>query len=233
MVEQTKLTAATLLVVDDNEDNREVLARRLERAGFVVPRAASGAEALAVVERGGIDLVLLDIMMPGLSGIDVLQKLRERHSAARLPVVMVTARTESEEIVHALELRCQRLRHQTHRLPRGPRPSEGPPAHAGGGHAAGAEEAALRGPRGGDSSPAATARGAHRRRDLRLRLARHAHRARAARGHQDALAANVANEPDALARFRREGISGCRVTAPERRGASSTSVLFPRVLPTW
>ena len=95
---------ATILVVDDLPANRELMARRLERSGFRVLSAAGGAEALEIVRRGGVDLVLLDIMMPGMTGLDVLRTLRLGPRTATLPVVMVTAKTDSEDIVEALSL---------------------------------------------------------------------------------------------------------------------------------
>ena len=73
----------TILVVDDNEDNRELLARRLAQEGFRVDEASSGSEALARVAAGRRPLVLLDIIMPEMSGLEVLARLREAHSARR------------------------------------------------------------------------------------------------------------------------------------------------------
>jgi len=93
-----------LLVVDDNEMNRDLLSRRLERKGYRVKTAADGLHALELVGQGSIDLVLLDIMMPGMSGIEVLRALREQSSASELPVIMVSAKGESEDVVQALEL---------------------------------------------------------------------------------------------------------------------------------
>ena len=66
----------TLLVVDDNELNRDVLSRRLERKGYKVVAAEDGTQALEMVGQAPVDLILLDIMMPGLSGVDVLRILR-------------------------------------------------------------------------------------------------------------------------------------------------------------
>jgi CheY-like chemotaxis protein len=97
-------TPPTVLVVDDDEDNRGLLARRLEREGVQVAVAADGHQALARVAQGGVSLVLLDVMMPGLSGLDVLAALRRDHSAARLPIIMVSARNESDDVVEALGL---------------------------------------------------------------------------------------------------------------------------------
>jgi CheY-like chemotaxis protein len=92
-----------VLVVDDNDWNRDMLVRRLERQGFRVLAAADGVAALEAVERERLDLLLLDIMMPGLSGIEVLRRVRARHSAAELPVIMATAKGDSEDVVEALD----------------------------------------------------------------------------------------------------------------------------------
>jgi diguanylate cyclase (GGDEF)-like protein/PAS domain S-box-containing protein len=93
-----------LLVVDDNENNRDMLARRLQRKGFNVGVAASAKGLRERVKKDAIDLVLLDIEMPGVSGMDALKTLRETHSPIQLPVIMVTARNNSEDIVKALEV---------------------------------------------------------------------------------------------------------------------------------
>ena len=94
----------TLLVVDDEELNRDLLSRRLVRAGFGVRTAPNGPAALAAIAAGGIDLVLLDIMMPGMSGLEVLKRIREGHSSGELPIIMVTAKVQAEDVVEALEL---------------------------------------------------------------------------------------------------------------------------------
>jgi diguanylate cyclase (GGDEF)-like protein/PAS domain S-box-containing protein len=91
----------SLLVVDDNEPNRDALSRRLRQRGFDVAVAADGAEALALSAASSFDLVLLDVEMPGLSGFDVLTRLRSTHSQTQLPVIMVTARTQGADIVEA------------------------------------------------------------------------------------------------------------------------------------
>ena len=95
---------ASLLVVDDNESNRDALSRRLMQHGYTVSMAASGAEALAALEQSAFDLVLLDVEMPGMSGIDVLEQLREQHTQAQLPVIMVTARSSGADVVEALRV---------------------------------------------------------------------------------------------------------------------------------
>jgi PAS domain S-box-containing protein len=96
--------AMRLLVVDDEEMNRDVLSRRLVRAGYEVVTAVDGPETLRVLESRHIDLVLLDVMMPGMSGMEVLQRIRQKFSAPLLPVIMLTAVTESTEVAAALRL---------------------------------------------------------------------------------------------------------------------------------
>jgi diguanylate cyclase (GGDEF)-like protein/PAS domain S-box-containing protein len=94
----------SLLVVDDNEDNRDALSRRLGLKGYLVSVAADGAEALEQVDRQRFDLVLLDVEMPGMSGLEVLGRLRVQRSQTQLPVIMVTARSEGADIVEAFGL---------------------------------------------------------------------------------------------------------------------------------
>jgi diguanylate cyclase (GGDEF)-like protein len=93
-----------LLIVDDISDNRSILKRRFERRGFDVSEAESGLAAVELIENGLFDLVLLDVMMPGIDGIETLKRIRAKKSASELPVIMVTARSESGNIVEALEL---------------------------------------------------------------------------------------------------------------------------------
>jgi adenylate cyclase len=93
-----------LLVVDDNELNRDMLSRRLSSRGYAVELAEDGERALARLSDQLFDLVLLDVMMPGLSGIDVLRRVRQRWPESDLPVVMVTARDTAEDVVEALQL---------------------------------------------------------------------------------------------------------------------------------
>jgi diguanylate cyclase (GGDEF)-like protein/PAS domain S-box-containing protein len=94
----------SILVVDDSEFNRDALSRRLGQKGFVVQTAVDGASALECVASGHHDLVLLDVEMPGMSGLEVLSRLRASRSQTELPVIMVTARAQSADIVEALSL---------------------------------------------------------------------------------------------------------------------------------
>src|SRR5215475_16218887 len=93
-----------LLVVDDDEYNRDLLCGRLACKGYGATTAASGQEALALIQQQAFDLVLLDIMMPELDGTAVLKIIRETFTATQLPVIMVSAKDESEDIVGALSL---------------------------------------------------------------------------------------------------------------------------------
>jgi len=97
-------TQGSVLVVDDNPENRDMLSRRLARRGYTVAVAEDGQQALTLTEAQHFDLVLLDIMMPGISGLEVLKILRQRYSVADLPVIMATAKDQSSDIVEALQL---------------------------------------------------------------------------------------------------------------------------------
>ena len=94
----------SLLIVDDSEPNRDALSRRLAHKGYTVATAADGPEALVLVATQPYDLVLLDVEMPGMSGLEVLSELRATRSPADLPVIMVTARTQGADIVEAFRL---------------------------------------------------------------------------------------------------------------------------------
>ncbi len=94
----------TLLTVDDNEMVLGVLSEYLAGQGYRVLTAGDGVEALRTLAEEHVDLMLLDVKMPGLSGFDVLRSLRQTHSADDLPVIMATAQGESKDVVKAFEL---------------------------------------------------------------------------------------------------------------------------------
>lgn len=100
----TNVRPSRLLIVDDNEMNRDMLARRLARKGYVIELADNAKELLERVRRDAVDLVLLDIEMPEVSGLDALKTLREHYSSSDLPIIMVTAKNQSDDIVAALDL---------------------------------------------------------------------------------------------------------------------------------
>ena len=92
-----------VLVVDDTPVNLKLLADLLAAKGYAVATATSGAEALAKIEADAPDLVLLDVMMPGMSGYEVCRKIRESPATAMLPVVMVTALDPGQERVKGID----------------------------------------------------------------------------------------------------------------------------------
>ncbi|MFO0575556.1 MAG: response regulator [Polyangia bacterium] len=92
-----------VLVVDDNPDNRAVLVRRLQRRGYLTAQAQSGKEALRLLASEPADVVLLDVMMPEMDGIEVLRRIRSDPRTAQLPVIIATAKNESTDMVSALE----------------------------------------------------------------------------------------------------------------------------------
>lgn len=94
----------SLLVVDDNENSLDLISRYLQKKGYNVTVVSSGREALAINNIERFDLVLLDIMMPGISGLDVLQKLREKTTTSNIPIIMLTASNDGEHIRKANEL---------------------------------------------------------------------------------------------------------------------------------
>jgi diguanylate cyclase (GGDEF)-like protein len=94
----------TLLLVDDDAMNRDALSRRLSRTGYTVLTAESGRDALNMIDTHRVDAVLLDVMMPGMSGIETLRHLRLTRSVSDLPVIMVTAKDSSEDVIEALDL---------------------------------------------------------------------------------------------------------------------------------
>ncbi|MBI4872028.1 MAG: response regulator, partial [Candidatus Riflebacteria bacterium] len=102
MATQTETgSLGTLLVVDDDQMARDMLARRLGTRGYSVQTASDGPAALASLD--GVDLVLLDVSMPGMDGFEVLRLIRRKRDKTELPVLMVTAHTESQEVIRALE----------------------------------------------------------------------------------------------------------------------------------
>jgi two-component system, OmpR family, alkaline phosphatase synthesis response regulator PhoP len=93
-----------ILVVDDEEDILHLVAHNLEREGYLVETVTTGEEAIERVLRGDIDLMVLDLMLPGINGLDVCRKLKNDRPTAGLPIVMLTARGEDIDVVTGLEL---------------------------------------------------------------------------------------------------------------------------------
>lgn len=102
MVAQTK----SILVIDDNDDIRGLLSLVLQKEGYEVLEAAGGSEALIKINESKPDLILLDVMMPGLSGLEVLATIRESREKkiSQVPVIMITAKSTIDDIDAAIEL---------------------------------------------------------------------------------------------------------------------------------
>ena len=98
------VSKGSLLIVDDNEMNRDMLSRRLQRKGFFTKVAEHGRQALEMIAVESFDVILLDIMMPEINGIEILKILRKDYTMAELPVIMVSAKDQSKDIVEALNL---------------------------------------------------------------------------------------------------------------------------------
>jgi two-component system alkaline phosphatase synthesis response regulator PhoP len=97
---------AHVLVVDDNQDVRDLVVHILSADGFHVYAAPDGESALAILKSNTVDLVLLDVMMPGISGLDVLREVRtgSQKQLHEIPVMMLTAKSSTEDIDQALAI---------------------------------------------------------------------------------------------------------------------------------
>ena len=89
---------AKILLVDDQELNRDVLAHRLKKSGYLIDSCTDGHEAIAKLKNEDFDLILLDIMMPDISGIDVLKEVRKLDKHKNTPVIMITALDDDKAI---------------------------------------------------------------------------------------------------------------------------------------
>ena len=97
------VTRPQVLLVEDEPAQREVLAYNLEAEGFEVRRAEDGEEAMLLVSEAAPDLVILDWMMPLMSGIEVCRQIRRRPESKNLPIIMLTARGEQTDRVRGLD----------------------------------------------------------------------------------------------------------------------------------
>ena len=88
-----------VLVVDDNEDNLRVTEEILKTHGFTVHTAHDGAGALRSIEQSHPSVVLLDVMLPDMDGMEVLDRLRSNSAHAQLPVILVTAKAQDEDVI--------------------------------------------------------------------------------------------------------------------------------------
>ncbi|MFW8565025.1 phosphate regulon transcriptional regulator PhoB [Orrella sp. 11846] len=93
----------TILIIDDETSIREMLAFSLQNAGFDVLHAQNSSEALEILRDHQTDLILLDWMMPGLSGVELVKRLRQTPQTTRLPIIMLTAREQEDDKVRGLD----------------------------------------------------------------------------------------------------------------------------------
>ncbi len=96
--------SAKILVVDDDEMTRHFLAHILAQQGFLPEAAMDGEQALSLMREKHFDIILLDIEMPVMNGLETLKNIRKEHPKKDLPVLMVTANDQSSEIVLALDM---------------------------------------------------------------------------------------------------------------------------------
>jgi DNA-binding response OmpR family regulator len=93
-----------VLIVEDDPDIAELVARYLQKAGFVADRAASGREALQMIAARAPDLLVLDLMLPHVDGLEVCRLIRANEATAAIPIIMLTARAEESERIVGLEV---------------------------------------------------------------------------------------------------------------------------------
>ncbi|MDR1489594.1 MAG: response regulator transcription factor [Desulfovibrio sp.] len=98
------MSEATILIVEDEKDIRELLAYSLGKEGFTVVEADSGAAAIRLIDMKRPDLVILDLMLPGMDGLSVCKRMQRDASMAEIPVIMLTAKGEEVDRIVGLEL---------------------------------------------------------------------------------------------------------------------------------
>jgi DNA-binding response OmpR family regulator len=102
-VSRTENDRPVVLVADDDDDIRDLVAFRLDRAGYEVLRAGDGQEALDLARKHGPDLAVLDVMMPKLTGYDVTRALRADPATSRIPVILLTARVQEADVARGFD----------------------------------------------------------------------------------------------------------------------------------
>ncbi len=99
-----RMKKETILVVDDEEDILELVRYTLQREGYPILTASSGEKALKMARQQSPDLIVLDLMLPGMDGLDVARHLKKDASCRQIPIVMLTAKGEEADVVTGLEL---------------------------------------------------------------------------------------------------------------------------------
>ena len=93
-----------ILIVEDEQDIRNLLIFNLQKEGFKVESADNGDSALSLIRKNNFDLVLLDLMLPGIGGFDLTRILKNDKKTSEIPILMLTAKGEESDIVKGLEL---------------------------------------------------------------------------------------------------------------------------------
>jgi phosphate regulon transcriptional regulator PhoB len=93
-----------ILVVDDEPDIVEIVTYNLKKEGFLVSSASDGEEALALIKKNNFDLAVLDLMLPGIQGVDLCRTIRSNPATERLPIIMLTAKSDESDRVLGLEM---------------------------------------------------------------------------------------------------------------------------------
>jgi CheY-like chemotaxis protein len=109
---------ATVLVVEDNEENRDMLSRRLQRRGYRVVHAADGQEAVEMAARERPDLILMDVSLPVLDGLEATRRIRARAETQTIPIIALTAHAMSGDRERALQAGCDDYHAKPVELPR-------------------------------------------------------------------------------------------------------------------
>jgi PAS domain S-box-containing protein len=103
-LEAHPLQGGHILVVDDNETNRDLLSRQLERQGYSVAIAPNGQQALQMLQTSSFDLILLDLIMPEMNGFEVLERLKIDDKLYQIPVIMISSLDEIDSVVRCIEM---------------------------------------------------------------------------------------------------------------------------------
>jgi len=109
---------ATILVVEDNEENWDMLSRRLQRRGYVVVRAADGQEAVEMAARETPDLILMDVSLPVMDGLAATRRIRARTETQAIPIIALTAHAMSGDRDRVLQAGCDDYHAKPVELPR-------------------------------------------------------------------------------------------------------------------
>lgn len=94
----------SILIVEDEQDIMELISYNLRKEGYIISQAPSGEKAIASVEENIPDLIILDLMLPGIDGIEICRQLKRKEETRKVPIIMVTAKGEDSDIITGLEM---------------------------------------------------------------------------------------------------------------------------------